>query len=390
MKAVIAIDSFKGSLSSLEAGNAVREGIQAVFPEADIFVSPLADGGEGTTEAIIRATGGELRTVTVSDPLGRKTEAVYGWIPQRKTAVIEMAAAAGLPLLNESERDPLYTTTFGVGEMISDAITLGCRELIIGIGGSATNDGGVGMLSALGFSFTDKEGNPIRQGAIGLSELVTIETKNKMPMLSECHFSVACDVNNPLCGDNGCSVIFSPQKGGTKETIPLMDAWLSRYAELTKEIFPEADAAQNGCGAAGGIGFAFLSYLNADLYGGIDLVLRTVGLERQIVDADVVITGEGRLDHQSCMGKAPVGVASLAKKYGKPVIAFSGCIGDGAKETHRHGIDAFFPIVQKPCTLTEAMEKEQAYRNLRNTAEEVFRLWKTVTYLYDSEQNTRL
>ncbi len=376
MKAVIAIDSFKGSLSSLEAGNAVKEGIQTVFPDADIYVSPLADGGEGTTEAIIRATGGELRTVMVSDPLGRRIRASYGILLQSKTAVIEMASAAGLPLLKESERDPMDTTTLGVGEMIADAISQGCREMIVGIGGSATNDGGVGMLTALGFSFLDADSKPIEFGAKGLQQLAQIKTENVLPELAECHFSVACDVGNPLCGENGCSVVFSPQKGGTAQTIPLMDAWLSRYAELTKEINPKADATQSGCGAAGGLGFAFLSYLNAELCSGIDLVLRSIQIEKQIADADIVITGEGRLDAQSCMGKAPVGVAVLAKKHDKPVIAFAGCLGDGVKDTHNYGIDAYFPIVQKPCSLTEAMDKEQAYFNLRSAAEEVFRLWK--------------
>lgn len=381
MKIIVAIDSFKGSLTSLEAGNAAREGIEAVFPDADIIVSPLADGGEGTAQAIIRATGGEMQSVCVCDPLGRKITASYGIIPENKTAVIEMATAAGLPLLKESERDPMNTTTFGVGEMIADAIHKGCREFIVGIGGSATNDGGTGMLSALGFAFLDANGNPIAQGAKGLENLAEIRTENALPELTECHFSIACDVSNPLCGKNGCSVVFAPQKGGTERNIPFMDAWLARYAELTKTVNPKADATKSGCGAAGGIGFAFLSYMNAELRSGIDLVLHAIHLEGQIADADIIVTGEGRLDAQSCMGKAPVGVAKLAKKYHKPVIAFSGCVGDGAQNTHECGIDTYFPIVQKPCPLSEAMDRENAYRNLRNTAEEVFRLWKTARFI---------
>ena len=377
MKAVIAIDSFKGSLSSLTAGKAAEEGIRAVYPDADIRVFPIADGGEGTVDAIVYARGGEMQKVLVHGPRGRMTEAIYGKIGN--IAVIEMAAASGITLISEAERDPMQTTTYGVGEMIADAIEKGCREFLIGIGGSATNDGGVGMLQALGFAFVDQNGFPISHGAKGLKELAKIETKDVLPALAECRFSVACDVKNPLCGANGCSTVFGPQKGATAETIPQMDAWLAHYAELTRTVNPDADPNREGCGAAGGLGFAFLSYLHAELRSGIEIVMEASKLETAIADADIVITGEGKLDGGSCMGKVPVGVATLAKKHGKPVIAVAGSIADDASHTHAYGIDAFFPIVQAPCSLSDAMNDANAYRNLKRTAEEIFRLWKTLS-----------
>ena len=376
MKVIIAIDSFKGSLSTLEAGKAAAEGIQAVYPEAEIVISPLADGGEGTVDAILLATKGERKVIPVHDPLGRNITASYGIIRETKTAVIEMAAASGITLVSENERNPFYTTTFGVGEMIADAIEEGCREFIIGIGGSATNDGGIGMLSALGVKFFDKDGNIVEKGGIGLRDLEKIEVGSMLSALKECRFHIACDVKNPLCGENGCSAVFGPQKGLTAENIPLMDAWLSHYAELTKTVNPSADETYPGCGAAGGLGFAFLSYLPAELSSGIELVMRATGLEQHMKDADIVITGEGRLDGQSCMGKAPVGVAALAKKYGKPVIAVAGGVTEEASSLHEYGIDAFFPIVRTPCTLGEAMKTENAYRNLKHTAEQIFRVLK--------------
>lgn len=373
-KIVVAIDSFKGSLSTFEAGSAIKTAAKEVYEDAKVVISPIADGGEGTVDAIISATGGEMVQVYVSDPLGEKIEASYGFVPKTKTAIIEMSAAAGITLINESERNPLNTTTFGVGEMILDAISRGCRKFVIGIGGSATNDGGIGMLQALGFEFLDKTGNQVCHGAKGLSELCEIKTDKANEKLKECSFSVACDVKNPLCGEDGCSAVYGPQKGATPEMIKSMDASLLRYAKLTKEIIPQADHEKEGSGAAGGMGFALLSYLGATLVSGIELVMRETGLEEHIRDADLVITGEGRLDGQSYMGKAPIGVAKLSKKYGKPVIAFSGCVTDDAVICNDHGIDAFFPIVRKPCSLEEAMDIENAYKNLIDTAVQVFRI----------------
>ena len=375
-KFVIAIDSFKGSLSTFEAGNAVKESINRVFLNADVIVLPVADGGEGTTEAVVSATDGEYVTATVTNPLGEKMQSRYGIIPQRKTAVIEMSEAAGITLVDEKDRNPLNTTTFGVGEMIADAISKGCRKFIIGIGGSATNDGGVGMLQALGFEFLDKNKNQVALGAKGLENIVEIKTENSLKELKDCEFCVACDVKNVLCGEFGCSKIYGPQKGATDKMIKDMDLWLGKYASLTKSVVPSADAMAPGTGAAGGMGFALMAYLNATLTSGIELVMKETGLEKHIKDADVVVTGEGRLDGQSYMGKAPTGIAKLAKKYGKTVIAFSGCVTEEAVVCNDHGIDAFFPILRTPCTLSEAMDKNKAYKNLKDTALQVFKLLK--------------
>lgn len=373
-KIVVAIDSFKGSLSTFEAGNAIKEAANELYKDVDVVISPIADGGEGTVEAIISAVNGKFIRTAVNNPLGKKIEATYGLIPDTKTAIIEMSAAAGITLIKDSERNPMNTTTFGVGEMILDAISKGCRKFVIGIGGSATNDGGVGMLQALGFEFLDESGEQVSLGAKGLKDIVSIRIDNAVKELKECSFCVACDVKNVLCGDNGCSVIYGPQKGATPEMIKDMDLWLENYAHITRKAIPNSDKNIPGTGAAGGMGFAFLSYLNATLMPGIELVMKETELEKHIKDADIVITGEGRLDGQSYMGKAPIGVAKLAKKYNKQVIAFSGCVTDDAVTCNEHGIDAFFPILRRPCTLEEAMNVDIAYKNLKDTAHQVFRL----------------
>ena len=373
MRVFIAMDSFKGSLTSLQAGNAVKEAILQVDRQADVIVHPIADGGEGTVEALCVGCEGDRVEITVTGPLGAPVKAQYGVLPGN-VAVIEMSAAAGITLVPPKERNPLKTTTFGVGEMIKDAIARGCRRFIIGIGGSATNDGGVGMLSALGFRFLDENGNPISQGAAGLEKLTAIFTEDAMPELQACTFRVACDVKNPLCGENGCSAVYGPQKGADENMIRKMDAWLGNYAYLVSEITDTADREYPGAGAAGGLGFAFLSFLNATLESGIQIILEETKAEQYIKDADIVVTGEGRLDSQSVMGKAPVGIAKLAKKYGKKVIAFSGCITEDAAVCNQHGIDAFFPIIPGVVTLEEATNPENAYRNLRHTAHQVFRL----------------
>lgn len=375
MKVTIAIDSFKGSLSTFEAGNAVMAGIKKVCPDASVVVSPLADGGEGTVAALCAPPDGMLVHTTVTGPTGRPVLAEYGILPKDNTAIIEMAAAAGITLVGDDEKNPLFTTTYGVGELIKDAILQhGCRRFIIGIGGSATNDGGTGMLSALGVAFLDGEGKPIARGAKGLQELRSIDCTGVLPELSLCEFHVACDVKNPLCGEKGCSAVYGPQKGATPDMIRDMDAWLSAFARLTEEVRGIAACNAEGAGAAGGLGFAFLSYLNGKLTSGISLVMEITRLEEHIRNADVVVTGEGRLDGQSCMGKAPAGVAALAKKHGKPVIAFAGCVREDAKALHDYGIDAYFPILPSPMTLSEAMDIQNATNNLKNTAEEVFRL----------------
>lgn len=374
MKTVIAIDSFKGSLSAQEAGKAVADGIRKADPKADIQVFPIEDGGEGTVHSLILGMGAAEEWVTVTGPLGEPRKCRYGRLNGREV-ILEMAEAAGLTLVPEESRNPLYTSTYGVGEMIRCAILAGYRNFIVGIGGSATNDGGVGMLQALGYEFLDKEGKEIAKGAIGLESLAFIKDENVLPELKECHFKVACDVTNPLCGEKGCSAVYGPQKGATPQMIKDMDEWLSRFAALTKEKYPDADEFCPGSGAAGGLGFAFLAYTNACLQSGIEIVMEVTGIEKAIREADLVITGEGRLDRQTVMGKAPVGVAGIAKKYGKTVAALGGSVSEEARFCNEKGIDAFFSILRGPATLEEAMQKEAAKKNMEATAEQVYRLF---------------
>lgn len=376
MKVVVAIDSLKGSLNSLEAGNAIKQGIKRVYQDAKIIVKPLADGGEGTVEALVSGMNGKIETVVATGPLGDKIESSYGIIPEKRLAIMEMASIAGITLLSLKQRNPLYTTTYGLGEMIKDAISKGCNNFIIGIGGSATNDGGIGMLQALGFDLLDKDGNQVPLGARGLKDLVKIDDKNVLPELKKCQFKIACDVTNVLCGENGCSVVFGPQKGATSQMIKDMDQWLYNFANLAKKKYPHSDALVPGTGAAGGLGFAFLTFVKATLESGIDIILETIDLKSDFKDADVVVTGEGCLDRQSAMGKAPVGVAKMAKLYNKPVIAFAGSVTKEAKLCNQEGIDAYFPIIRNITTLQEAMAKENAKNNLTDTVEQVFRLWK--------------
>lgn len=376
MKVVVAIDSLKGSLSSLEAGNAIKQGIKRVYQDAKIIVKPLADGGEGTVEALVSGMNGKIETVVATGPLGDKIESSYGIILEKRLAIMEMASIAGITLLSLKQRNPLYTTTYGLGEMIKDAISKGCNNFIIGIGGSATNDGGIGMLQALGFDLLDKDGNQVPLGARGLKDLVKIDDKNVLPELKKCQFKIACDVTNVLCGENGCSVFFGPQKGATSQMIKDMDQWLYNFANLAKKKYPHSDALVPGTGAAGGLGFAFLTFVKATLESGIDIILETIDLKSDLKDVDVVVTGEGCLDRQSAMGKAPVGVAKMAKLYNKPVIAFVGSVTKEAKLCNQEGIDAYFPIIRNITTLQEAMAKENAKNNLTDTVEQVFRLWK--------------
>ena len=375
MKAVIAIDSLKGSLSSMEAGYAAADGIRRVHgQDAEIVVRPLADGGEGTVEALVSGMSGVTQNVMVTGPLGIPVNCEYGIIESSHTAVIEMSGAAGITLVPDEKRNPLYTTTYGVGEVIKDAISKGCRRFIVGIGGSATNDGGIGMLQALGYGFLDKEGKQVPFGARGLEVLEEITDTYVLPELAECEFRVACDVTNILCGEEGCSAVFGPQKGATPSMIMQMDKWLEKYAALAEKKCTKINANQAGTGAAGGLGFAFLSFTNAVLESGIKIVLEETSLEKYMENADIVITGEGRLDGQTAMGKAPVGVARLAKKHDIPVIAFAGSVTKEAVACNQNGIDAFFPILRGVVTLEEAMKPENAKANMTDTVEQVFRL----------------
>ena len=398
MKAVIAIDSFKGSMDSIEAGEAAEKGIRRVFTDAETIVYPLADGGEGTVQALAKGLGGRLEKVKVTGPLGEPVICEYG-IVEEKTAIIEMAGAAGITLVQPELRNPLNTTTYGVGEVIKDAIGKGCRHFIIGIGGSATNDGGIGMLQALGAEFLDEGGKQVPFGARGVEKLAAINCEHILFELKDCDFRIACDVDNPLCGKNGCSHIFGPQKGATPKMAEQMDQWMEKYAQLTAKYFQEvkklsADVAWNlvdsegnydsdypGCGAAGGLGFAFRAFLHGKLEPGINIVLEEIGIESAIKDADIVITGEGCLDGQTVMGKAPIGIARLAKKYGKPVIAFSGAVTEDAAACNQAGIDAFFPILRQVTTLEAAMSPATAIRNMTAVVEQTFRLMK-MSFIY--------
>ena len=373
MKVVIAIDSLKGSLTSLQAGEAIKGGGKEANPDAEVLVRPLADGGEGTVEALALGLGGSLEKISVTGPVGKTITAEYGIIKDTKTAIIEMSAAAGITKVHGAELNPLNTTTFGVGEMICDAMEKGCRDFIIGIGGSATNDGGLGMLSALDFKFFDKDGQRIGVYGRDLEKIARISKESVNPMLAECKFSIACDVTNPLCGEMGCSSVYGPQKGATPEIVKEMDSWLFEYAKTAAKVFPNTDPDFPGSGAAGGLGFAFRTFLSGELLGGIDLVLSKTDLESYIKDADIVVTGEGRLDFQTAMGKAPIGVARLAKKYNKPVVAFAGCVTKEAVECNKSGIDAFFPILREVVDLDTAMNAEYAAENMTATARQVFR-----------------
>lgn len=372
MKIVVAIDSFKGSMTSLEAGNAAADGIKKAIPDAQITVLPIADGGEGTTDALIAGLGGHICKVDVAGPIGEKVNAKYGIIG--KTAIMEMAQAAGLTMVPEQKRNPMYTTTYGLGQMILDAIDKGCTDFIIGIGGSATNDGGVGMLQALGFSFKDKAGKEVSYGAKGVVEISSISDVEVDEKVKGCSFKIACDVNNPLCGENGCSRIFAPQKGASEEEIKEMDFALKQYANLSRDIRQDADPDYPGSGAAGGLGFAFRTFLNAALEPGISIIFDTIDLEKAVKDADIVVTGEGRIDAQTVMGKAPIGVARISKKYDKKVIALCGCASDDASVCNDNGIDAIFSIAKEASTLDEAMEKSNAIKNMTFTCEQIFRL----------------
>ena len=374
MKVVVAIDSLKGSLSSLEAGEAIKSGVLNAIPDAEVCVRPLADGGEGTVEALALGMGGELKTVEVTGPLGEKVNCLYGILEESKTAILEMSGAVGITLVADEERNPLHTTSYGVGEVIKDAIANGCRHFIVGIGGSATNDGGIGMLQALGYGMLDKDGNQVPFGAKGIKEIVTITDDQVIPELKECSFRIACDVTNPLCGERGCSAVYGPQKGATPEMVKEMDAWISDYAKLVAEKYESADAEYPGTGAAGGMGFAFLAYTNAVLESGIKIILEETKLEDYVKYADIVITGEGRLDGQTAFGKAPIGVANIAKKFDKTVLAFAGAVTKDAVVCNEHGIDAFFPILRRIQTLQEAMTPEIARDNMVTTVEQVFRL----------------
>lgn len=379
MKTIIAMDSFKGSMSSKEAGEAVKRGVLKVFPDADIIVKPLADGGEGTTLALVEGLDGELIETEVKGPNGKKVIASYGIINQ-DTAIIEIAQASGITLIDNDELDPYKTNTYGTGQLINNALERGIKNFIIGIGGSATTEGGIGMLQALGVKFLDKDQNELPPVFSSLGKVKSINLENLNPKLKESTFLIASDVKNPLLGKNGAISVFGPQKGVKKSEIKNMEKHMKHYAKVVSNFFNKNEAESPGAGAAGGLGFAFLSFIpNVKIKSGIDLILEYLNYKKDLKDADYLITGEGTLDIQTAMGKVPVGIAQYAKSIGPiKTIAFAGSITDDALNLNTHGIDAFFPIISKVTTLDEAMKTENAKKNLERSVEQVFRLIRMV------------
>jgi glycerate kinase len=373
---LVACDSFKGSASSKQVGEAIREGILRVMPSAQVEVVPVADGGEGTVQALVDATGGRLVTVTVTNPIGEKVEATFGILGDGQTAVIEMAAASGLTLIPPEKRNPWVTTTYGTGELIRAALEHGCRKIIIGIGGSATNDAGAGMAQALGVKLLDEDGNQIGFGGGELGRLRRIDMSGLDKRASEAEFIVACDVDNPLTGERGASYVYAPQKGATPEMLPKLDSNLRHFAEIVRQQLGIDVEHVPGAGAAGGLGAGLMAFLKAKLKRGTQIVFELVKLEEKIASADIVITGEGQIDAQTVFGKTPIGVAKLAKRYGKPVIAIAGSIGEGADSVHSHGIDAIFSIINRPMPLEQAMRNVEAL--LTSAGEQLARLIATL------------
>ena len=371
MKILIAPDSFKENLSAKGVAQAIERGIKRVDENIQTSIVPMADGGEGTVESLVEATDGQIINVKVKDPLMRDIDSYYGVLGDRKTAVIEMAAASGLALLEKDERNPMDTTSFGTGQLIKYAIEEGYKDIIIGIGGSATNDGGAGMLMALGAKLLDANGEDIGLGAKGLGKLKSIDLYNFHEDIKDCNFVVACDVDNPLVGKRGASYVFGPQKGADEHMVKILDANLENFGKVVEDTLGISLLQYPGAGAAGGMGAALLAFLDAELERGIDIVIEATQLERKIMDSNLVITGEGKIDGQTQFGKTPYGIATLAKKYNKPVIAIAGGIGEDASVLYEKGIDSIFSIVNKPMTLEEAMVHGESL--LEDTAERIIR-----------------
>ncbi len=355
MKILIAPDSFKGSNSSLKVAQAIEEGVYRVFPEAEIEIVPIGDGGEGTVEALVEANEGEIVRVQVSGPLGDPVDAFYG-ITDEGTAVIEMAAASGLDLVPEEKRDVRRASTYGTGELIKHALDVqGAEEIILAIGGSATNDGGTGMAAALGYRFFDAEGNELPQGGAGLANLARIDDSNVDPRVKAARFRVACDVNNPLYGERGASAVYGPQKGATAQDVKDLDAALRQLAAVVEKQFDLKVDETPGAGAAGGLGFGLMVFCGASLEKGIDIVLDAVDFDERLEHKDMVITGEGKIDGQTAYGKVPIGISYRAKQKGVPVLVIAGDIGDGIEAVYDKGIDAVMSTVNRAMSLKEAM-----------------------------------
>ena len=372
MKIVIVPDSFKESLTALEVANAIETGFKRIFPNAEYVKLPMADGGEGTVQSLVDATQGRLIETEVTAPLGNQVKSFFGLSGDGKTAIIEMAAASGLHLVPMDKRNPCQTTSFGTGELIKQSLDLGVQHIILGIGGSATNDGGAGMLQALGLRLLDKNGQSIGFGGAALSNLAEIQMADLDPRLQHVQIEVACDVNNPLCGERGASAIFGPQKGATPEMVKELDAALAHFAEIAGRDCGKQIKEQPGAGAAGGMGGGLLLLPNVQLKAGVQIVLDNLKLAEQVKDADLVITGEGRMDAQSILGKTPIGVARAAKQFNKPVIAIVGCLREDYEVVYEHGIDAVFPIIRNLGDLPIILK--QGEQNLISTAQNLARL----------------
>ena len=370
MKIVIAPDSYKESLSALEVATAIERGFREIFPSAEYIKIPVADGGEGTVEAMVAATNGRIVKVAVKGPLGEQLEGFYGISGDEQSAFIEMAAASGLALVPPELRNPLITTSRGTGELILQALEHGANNIIIGIGGSATNDGGAGMVQALGAKLTDANGTEIGYGGGSLMSLNAIDISGLDPRLSDCTIRVACDVTNPLTGEQGASRIFGPQKGATEALIVELDRNLGHFADVIKKSLRVDVKEVPGSGAAGGMGAALMAFLGAELRSGIEIVTQALNLEEHIHDCTLVVTGEGRIDSQSIHGKVPVGVAHVAKKYHKPVIGIAGSLTSDVGVVHQYGIDAVFSVLTGITTLEEAFRGafDNIYRASRNIA----------------------
>ena len=354
-KIVIAPQGFKGSLTALEIARAIEEGLKRVLPDAHTVLVPVADGGDGTLQSLVDSSGGRTVTAMVTGPLGNPVQAQWGALGDGVTAVIEMARASGLALLKREERDPLRATTRGTGDLIRAALDSGHRRFIIGIGGSATNDGGAGMAQALGARLLDAQGRDLPPGGAALARLDRINVSGLDRRLKESKFIVACDVNNPLCGPTGASAIFGPQKGATPDMVKQLDAALAHYADVVQRDLGVDVRDRPGAGAAGGLGAGLMAFVSAELRAGVDIVLEAVGLAKKLEGADLVITGEGQIDRSTAFNKAPVGVARLAKQRGVPVIAIAGSLGEGYQQVHGLGIDAIFSLVSGPMSLDDAM-----------------------------------
>ena len=377
MKTLIAIDSFKGSLTSMELSDTIENGINEVSSDFLVRKIPITDGGDGMFETIVRSLRGEKIKLRIKNPVLKDINAEYG-IVNKDTAIIEMAAASGLILIPEQLRNPLNTSTFGVGQMIEDAINKNCRNFIIGIGGSATNDGGIGMLSALGYKFYDSTGDELPPIGSSLNRIINIDSHNIINHLNDCSFQIACDVDNPLYGPNGAAHVYAKQKGASEEDILVLDQGLKNFSEIIKRELKIDISSEKGTGAAGGLGGGFKAFLNAELKPGIDLIFDLLKVEENVKWADIIITGEGKLDFQTIMGKAPIGVSILAKKYNKIVIALAGSVTDDAEKAHDYGMTAMFSIMDAPMTLEEAMEKSRAKKLVRKKVIEIFRLIDSV------------